>query len=158
MKTNTTKKETKYNKVVNFDKETNEITVLDATFKYNDGFKGATGTRFTPVSKQEYDTVIDMSSDEIADYLIENGFELPKKYLKGGFMEWADDFEDDDKLSLFFNLSYSRLYDSIREQVGLTEDEAYIFNCTGGGRCFDSNFQGNVNPELSKVIRKFESK
>jgi len=47
------RQETKYNKIVNFDKETNEITMLDYIFQHG-GFKGATGTKFEPITKSEY--------------------------------------------------------------------------------------------------------
>jgi hypothetical protein len=43
-----------YNKIVNFDPDSKEITVLDDVFKYNDDFKGATGSNFVPVSKKVY--------------------------------------------------------------------------------------------------------
>lgn len=46
--------ETKYNKIVNYDKDNKEVTVLDYTFKHSDDFKGATGTRFDIISKAEY--------------------------------------------------------------------------------------------------------
>ena len=150
------REEIKFNKVVNFDKENNEVIVLDGVFKYNDGFKGATGSIFEPVTRERYDEVLEMDVDEIADYLIDAGFELPE-CQKGGFIGWASDFTNDDRLSLFFDLSYTELHKYIREQIGLTEDEAYMFNCIGGGRCFDNEFKGNINPELSKIIRKYES-
>ena len=58
---------------------------------------------------------------------------------------------------LFFDLSYSEMWDELREVLNLNENEAYIFNCVGGGRCFDKDFQGNISPELSKVIREYEN-
>ena len=42
--------QTEYNKIVNYNEETKEITVLDYIFK-NDSFKGATGTRFEIISQ-----------------------------------------------------------------------------------------------------------
>lgn len=114
------RKQKDFNKVVNFDKDTNEITVLDYIFKHSDGFKGAKGSTFEPISKSRYDEVM---------------------RLCGGL--------DD---------SYSELWDYLREELDLNEDDAYMFNCTGGGRCFDSDFQGNVNVELSKLIREIETK
>lgn len=154
--TTTVRQEQKFNKVVNFDKDTKEVIVLDYIFKHGDGFKGATGSRFEPVTKNQYMEVINMDTEEIADYLIDAGFELPEHYKRGGFIEWAENFSTDDILNLFFDLSYSNLHDDIREQTGLTEEEAYIFNCTGGGRCFDKNFKGNINKDLSKLIRQAE--
>ena len=34
------KTQTEYNKIVNFDRDTKEITVLNYTFKYGDGMRG----------------------------------------------------------------------------------------------------------------------
>lgn len=147
---------TKFNKIVNFDKETNEITILDELFEYKDGFKGATGTKFEPVSKAEYDAVLD-------EYL--NNPQAVSEYWKDNIGEPLTYDEiisisesEDEVLSICggFDDSYSELWDYIREELNLSEDEAYIFNCVGGGRCFDKDFQGNVNPELSKFIREYE--
>ena len=150
------RQETKYNKVVNFDKETNEITVLDGTFKYNDGFKGATGSKFEPISKDEYNDRMD--EDNVIEYLIDNGIDLPENYKRGGFQELYEAMEANDELEDFiFDCSYRKLWDYLREELNLSEDEAYIFNYTGGGRCFDKDFQGNINPELSQIIRDIES-
>ena len=110
----TKRQETKYNKIVNFDEDTKQITVLDGIFKYEDGFKGATGSKFEPVSR-----------DEVKDFV--------------------------------FDTSYNELWEYLREELNLSEDEAYIFNCIGGGRCFDKDFNGNINPELSILIREIES-
>lgn len=146
--------ETKYNKIVNFDKETNEITMLNYTFKYNKNFKGATGTKFELISKSYFDETIEPYLDndkELLIYISENFGELNRQMIEN-----VDSTEEGLK-NMFFDLSYIELWDYIREELGLSEDEAYIFNCTGGGRCFDKDFEGNVNVELSKVIRKFES-
>ena len=116
----TKKQETKYNKIVNFDEDTKEIIVLDGIFKYEDGFKGATGSKFEPVSRDEY-----------------------------------EDRTDED--NFVFDTSYNELWEYLREELNLSEDEAYIFNCIGGGRCFGKDFNGNINPELSILIREIES-
>jgi hypothetical protein len=59
---------------------------------------------------------------------------------------------------LIFDYSYCHLWDYLRTELNLNENQAYIFDCIGGGRCFDENFQGNVNPELSEIIREYEQK
>ena len=66
--------------------------------------------------------------------------------------------ENDEIESLIFDNSYKNMHDSIRKQIGLNQKDAFFFDCTGGGRCFKNDFQGNINPELSKIIRKFEKK
>ena len=45
----------------------------------------------------------------------------------------------------------------MREELNLSKDEAYIFNCLGGGRYFDKDYQGNYNEELSQLIREIEA-
>lgn len=146
--------QTNYNKIVNFNKETNEITMLDYIFNHEDGFKGATGTKFEPISKSEFYDTIDPYLDndkELLIYMAENWGALTCEMIEG-----VDSTEEALK-NFFFDLSYMELWDDLREELNLDENEAYIFNCSGGGRCFDKDFQGNVNTELSELIRQIES-
>lgn len=149
--------ETKYNKIVNFDKETNEITMLDYIFNHNDGtFKGATGTKFEPVTKSEYKER--MQKDNVIEYLVDSGIELPEYYKRGEFNSLYKAMKQNNELESFiFDTSYNELWDKIRTELNLTKNEAYIFNCVGGGRCFDKDFEGNINTELSEIIRNIES-
>lgn len=152
----TKRQETKYNKIVNFDEDTKEITVLDGIFKYEDSFKGATGSKFEPVSRDEYEDRTD--EDNFVEYLIDSGIDLPDNFKRSGFEGLAKAMIANDEVKDFvFDTSYSELWDYLREELNLSEDEAYIFNCIGGGRCFDKDFQGNVNPGLSLLIREIES-
>lgn len=151
------KKQINYNKVVNYDKETKEITVLDYVFNDSDHFKGAVGTIFEPVSREEYEDRTD--EDNVIEYLIDSGMELPKEFKRGGFEQLYNAMYNNGELEDFiFDTSYSELWDELREVLNLSLEEAHIFNCVGGGRCFDKSFQGNVNPELSEIIREHESK
>jgi hypothetical protein len=148
--------ETKYNKVVNFDPETNEILVLDYIFDHGDGFKGATGSRFEPVSKSEYDNRVN-DEDSIIDQIIDCG--IPTGYERNGAQGVYDAMVANDGIRDFlFDCSYADLWDYLREELNLSEEEAYIFNCSGGGRCFEHDFIGNVNIHLSELIRKAETK
>ena len=152
----TKRQETKYNKIVNFDEDTKEITVLDGIFKYEDGFKGATGSKFEPVSRDEYEDRTD--EDNFVEYLIDSGIDLPDNFKRSGFEGFAKAMIVNDEVENFvFDTSYNELWDYLREELNLSEDEAYIFNCIGGGRCFDKDFNGNINPELSILIREIES-
>lgn len=144
---------TTYNKVVNI-AEDGEISVLADVFKYKDGFRGATGSSFYPVTKSEYEDKTDTQS--CVEYLIDSGIDLPTKYES--FMEMVTDMDEQERVNLMFDNSYSELWDMMREVAGLSEQDAYIFDCSGGGRIFDSNFQGNINPELSAIIREYETK
>lgn len=150
------KTQTNYNKIVNFDKETNEIIMLDYIFKHDDGFKGATGTHFEPITKSEYKER--MKKENAIESLIDSGIELPENFKRGGFNAMYKAMKANDEIESFmFDTSYSELWNYLREELKLSENEAYIFNCTGGGRCFDKDFQGNINPELSVLIREIES-
>jgi hypothetical protein len=145
----------KYNLIVNYDKENKEVTVLNETFEYLNGFKGATGSVFQIVSKTEFYETIEpyLNNDkELLIYMAENFGPLNREMIEG-----VDSSEEALK-TMFFDLSYEDTWDYLREELGLTEDEAYIFNCTGGGRCFDKDFKGNCNQILSTVIREYESK
>lgn len=145
--------QTDYNKIVDYNKETGEITVLDYIF--DDGnFKGATGTKFQLVSKEDfYETIEPYLDDkeELLCYMADNFGSLTSEMIR-----YADPSEERLK-ELFFDLSYSEMWDDLRTELSLNEEEAYIFNCSGSGRCFDKNFQGNMNPELSLLIRAIES-
>ena len=147
----------KYFKIVNI-AEDGEITVLDELFEYADGFKGATGSKFIPVSLDEYNEQMNMDSEDLADYLIDSGFELPESHKKGGFISWAEEFTGEDKMSLFWDLSYAEKWENLREQAKLSETDAKIFNCVGGGRCFDAKYKGNQSDKLSAKIREYEKK
>lgn len=150
-----TKKETTYNKVVNI-AEDGEITVLDRVFEYSDDFRGATGSKFYPVSRAEYEEQTD--PENVIEYLIDSGIELSEDYKRRGFEGMVEDMDSEDRESCMFDTSYREMWDYLREACGLSEDDAYIFNCVGGGRCFDKDFQGNVNPELSAIIREYENR
>lgn len=146
-------------KVVNIDPETNEITMLDYVFKHKDGFKGATGTKFEPVTKAEYKERT--SKDSIIDSLIDSGLitydhnkNIQRKMAEVLYKEMKAAKEID---SFAFDLSYTEHWDELRSH-GYPKSKYPIFNCTGGGRCFDKGFKGNVNPELSKIINEYETK
>lgn len=147
--------QTEYNKIVNYNEETKEITVLDYIFK-NDSFKGATGTRFEIISKDYFDKTIKPYLDEpleLLKYYVEQGFDINTRMIDN-----IEEASGEERLrELFFDLSYSELWDYMREELNLSKDEAYIFSCSGGGRCFDKDYQGNYNEDLSQLIREIEA-
>jgi hypothetical protein len=154
----TTKKETKHSKVVNINKDTNEITLLDYVFNHSDGFKGAVGTKFEPISKSEYKEL--MSKDNVIDRIIGSGIlTAPSKELEYDFAEvvYKKMKANKELEEWMFDLSYKNEYwDELRTH-GYPKSKYPIFNCIGGGRCFDNEFEGNVNVELSKIIRQYET-
>ena len=132
---------TRYNKVVNFDKEAMQKdsvieNILDCEIPM----------KFYSNKVQECYTQDDEFN--IDDNLRENA-------AKKCFKAMKDNKEIED---FTFDCSYRELWDDIRKELGLSKDEAQIFHCTGGGRCFDEDFQGNINPELSEVIRIAEKR
>ena len=147
--------QTEYNKIVNYNKETKEITVLDYIFK-DGSFKGATGSKFEPVSRNEYEYRTD--EDNFVEYLIDSGIDLPDNFKRSGFEGLAKAMIANDEVENFvFDTSHNELWDYMREELNLSKDEAYIFNCIGGGRCFDKDYQGNYNEKLSQLIREIEA-
>lgn len=135
------------NKVVKV--EGNTITVLDSAFEYEDGFKGLTGTTFDIVSKSELEEAIEpyLNNDkEVLIYYAENFGDLNREMIEGV------DSSEEALTELFFDTSYSELWDYLREELNLSEDEAYIFNCSGGGRCFTAEDKFTHNKELEKYL------
>lgn len=143
------------NKVVSIETEHGQkvITMIDKVFVHSDGFKGATGTSFEPISETEYNERMD--EDEIIDQLCE--MELPDEYKRTGAKGLYDAMEVGGELEQFvFDTSYSDQWDQLRKECKLDETQAKIFNCIGGGRCFDKDFKGSRNKELQQIIRVFE--
>ncbi len=145
-------------KVVNIDKEDGTITMLDYLFRHDKKFKGATGTKFNAISKAEYKDRT--SKESVIDNIISSGLiTAPSKNLEYKFAEvmYKEMKANDEIESFCFDLSYIEHWDKLRE-FGFSKSKYPVFDCVGGGRCFDENFEGNVNPELSKQIREYESK
>jgi hypothetical protein len=142
------KKEIKINEVVNISND-NEIIVLDYLFRHGDGFKGAVGSSFFPVSKEYYRDRL--KKKNVLEYLTDAG--LSKSDSLAAYKQ----YKDQDRLhELMFDTSYKELWDYLRS-FGYSSKDFPIFECIGGGRCFDQNFEGNKNTRLNKWIRKFES-
>lgn len=146
-------------KVVNYNNENSgEITVLDGCFIYKDGMQGCTGSKFDVISKAEYKERTNKAN--VIDYIIHSGL-LDNSIHTGNdntkankiYKELKNNGEID---SFIFDDSYSHLHDYMRAELKLNKTEAYTFSCSGGGRCFDKGFKGNINPELSEVINQFE--
>lgn len=56
-----------YFELVDIDTETNEITILDSLFEYEGGMRGATGSKFEPITE-------DQIQDSISEYEVINPF------------------------------------------------------------------------------------
>jgi hypothetical protein len=157
-----------YNKLVA--SRDNEFYFVDYIFNDADGFKGATGTIVTPVSKEYYDYATS-----------EQG--ILERYMDAmGEDEWLEalgldreDFEDEDEmikaiedgiydlyrvgeLNPFEEVNYD-LEEQMRKLTEFSDsDEFPLFEVIGGGRSFrkDSNFDKIYDQELYNKIRKVE--
>ena len=150
----------KINKVVKV--VDNEITVLDYAFEYESGMKGLTGSYFEPITKAFYkqQTTLSAIEDRLRDCVNED--EIPDEYLytdsetklsKNPYKRWAKAIkESGEEAEFMFDTSHSDLWDYLREELNLSEDEVYIFNCIGGGRCFKATDKFTHNVELEKYL------
>jgi hypothetical protein len=144
----------KFNKVVNYDDD-GRIIVLEYVFNDNDRFKGAVGSVFYPISMKEYKKRT--TKKAVIEYL-KDCFTEEEIKSKGGINNFYNLIRDSGEIEqAIFDTSYQELWDSIRKELNLNKKNAYIFDCVGGGRCFDEHFQGNINSELSDIIREYES-
>lgn len=139
----------------------NEITVLESAFDHGDGFKGLTGYFFEPISKAQYKEQTKLS--EVEDYLRScvGEADIPNKFLytdsgkisKNPYKRWAKAIKEADALGhVMFDTSYEELWDYLRDELNLSEEEAYIFNCIGGGRCLTAQDKFTHNKELEKYL------
>lgn len=153
-----------FNKIVMVN-EYNEITVLQDAFQYEDGFKGLTGSTFYPVSKKEYKerTSLNGITEKLRDCVVEE--EIPEHYLltdkgyksKNPYKLWAKEIINCGEEEEFaFDTSYCNLWDYIREELNLSEKDAYIFECIGGGRCFNKDDKFTHNKELEYLLKEYE--
>lgn len=152
------KEKTDINKIVKV--QDGEITVLKYAFKYEDGTKGLTGTIFEPVSKAWYkeNTKLSAIEQRLRDSVSEE--EVPFEFrehhsgfYKNPYLKWAKAIKDNDEAGEFmFDCSYIKLWDYLRTELNLSEKEAYVFNCIGGGRCFNVNDEFTHNKELEKYL------
>lgn len=152
-----------YNKIVNV-AEDGEISVLDGVFAYRN-MSGATGSRFYAVSTEQLEeaTTLKAIEERLRDCVNDNEVPLQYRehergYYKNPYKRWAQAIINaGEEIQFAFDTSYSELWDYMREELGLSEDEACIFECVGGGRMFDKTYVGNKSEWLSAIIRKYES-
>ncbi len=127
-------------------------------FDYGDGFKGATGSRFELVSRAQYEE--ETSEENVRDnyaYLWQEA--VTSGHYKGSENDYIEELMQDVD-SLVYDNSYSHLHDSIRELLGVTEEEYPIINCSGGGRMFDdkTTYPTVYREDLLQLIRDAETK
>jgi hypothetical protein len=137
-----------YNQVVNI-ADDNCITLLEEVFNYSD-LKGARGTEFYPVSKAEFEERT--SFDNVLQYWMDCTEEEEE-----AVREKMEELNQTELKEIVFDYSDMKHWDYLRT-FGFPEDEYPVFEFSSSGRIFNKDFQGNVNPELSAIIREYESK
>jgi len=148
-----TRKQINYNQIVGI--IGNDIYMLDYTFSDGKDFKGATGTVFNLVSKEQYEETMDNQDDLFLDMWKDA---VANNTTEQSFKDWFNDISDDEKLEINFDQSYSEYHDEIREIMNVSKEDYPVICCTGGGRCFKKGmkFDKVFNKKLIAEINKFE--
>lgn len=148
--------EQKYNKLIG--RQGDEYIFLDYLFKQGT-FHGATGTRMRPISQGEHSERTD--PDNIKDRYEDIWREVVSSgKTTEGLDEWVDMCIRIDGVNhMAYDTSYwmSEMWGQLRE-IGITEEEYPVIECTGGGRCFDIDMQWDelYDEKLWKLIQKYE--
>lgn len=135
-----TRTATVYNEILGRD-EHGSVVVLDEVFEYDNGFKGATGSQFEIVSREEVEEAIKTENFE------EYAREIWQEGVAGGFTElglgvWIKHYfgTEEEKIEYLYDNSYSHMHPAIREAFDVPEDA--VIHCTGGGRMFPDALEG----------------
>ena len=147
--------DTKYYEIVAKDGE--DIIMLDYTFDHGDGFKGATGTLFSLVSKGEYEERTNRANiEDEYKWLWQEAVQAGK--YEGSYSDYVDKLMEDVD-SLVFDKSYSHMHNKIRKVLGVSEEYYPMITCTGGGRIFKhkNDYEIVYRPDLIEVISQFET-
>ena len=146
------KEETKYNKIVG--RIGNDYYFLDYTFLHSDNFRGATGSKLSPLTEDEYNKRVEdyFNIDNMREYW-QQAVEAKKTDL--GLDDWIELVRDTDGEEYIIDRSDEPYAEILREMLG---HEAFEVECVGGGRCFKKNmkFDEVYNKKLVKEINKFE--
>jgi len=148
------RKQTDYNEIIGM--IDGEYYMLDYIFDDGKDFKGATGSVFSPVSPEEQEDLLDI--DNIKDTFAD----CWREAVSGGHTEdslddYCQSIIDNDGIDGVIDTSYSNYWDKIRQLDKKFTDD-WVFNCTGGGRCFSKNmkFDKVFRQDLIDIINKYE--
>lgn len=140
--------------------------VLDYTFDNEDGFKGATGYIFVPVTKQQQREALTYEAvkerfEELWEYAVHN--RLTEQGLDAYINEIynnisIDDIFDTSEFST--GVTVAQVYNSELPENTPYEKKAEFCECVGAGRIFSHNikFDKVYDQELLEEIKLFEDK
>lgn len=119
------------------------IVMVDDFFFYEDiagSLHGVTGSTFRPVNQETYD--LETSRDALLERFEdeEGGARMVRLAVESG--------EEDE---LAFDLSYAERHPVLRGAHETMRD-AVVFDCTGGGRCFDAEDKGEYSVVLDETL------
>lgn len=135
-----TRTATTYNEILGRD-EAGSVIVFDEVFEYDSGLRGASGTVFEIVSREEVEEAIETENFE--GYIHEIWqMEVAEGATESGLAEWTEDYfgTDEEKIGYLYDNSYSHMHPAIREAFGVPEDA--VIHCIGGGRTFPDALEG----------------
>ena len=163
------RKETIYNQIIGI--KDGNLVLLNYIFDNGNDFKGATGAYFEVLSQDEAERLTDdFDGDELWRMAVAAGDttlgldDWTAEYIYACKLDGLDFPMQDNsylnELSRALNdLSEENLEDLhfYYENCGLSYED-YIFNCVGGGRCFDANDKWDVvfRPDLLEKIMAVE--
>lgn len=135
--------------------------ICDYVFRHGDGFKGATGIVLVPVSEARRDE----ETDPNGDYTKDRFEDCWRQAVQAGSTTKGLDAYVEEILSIdgdeaVYDMSGYAYWDMIREAIPELTEEAYpVFECVGGGRCFDKDmkFDEVYNQALLDEIAQYES-
>lgn len=133
--------------------------MLDHTFVYDgEGFRGATGTLFSPVTQDEIDERNDLET-VIESY----GYLWNEAVADGTTTESQEDYIQgliDSSDGYFFGHDDSGIHKIPRSFKEKFFPDAETFECVGGGRCISHGMEFEIilRPDLLKEALKFEEK
>ncbi len=144
------------------------VYVLEETFQYEDGMKGAVGYSMRPLTQEEIDSASDPQN--LRDFWVEA---VKADDTDLGLDEWVEDlecnmnsdqyypFEDTSNRTEFKELlenSSARIKKKIQEVFGVEGKDYVDWSVCSCGRCFsaDDEWYEVLNKEALKIIRQFE--
>lgn len=146
------------------------VYVLEETFQYDDGMKGAVGYSMRPLTQEEIDSASDPQN--LRDLWVED---VKSDYTDLGLDDWIEDLEnnmDSDQCYPFEDTSFraefkdllenssARIKRKIQETFGVEGEDYVDWSSSSCGRCFsvDDKWDEVLNRGALEIIKQFEGK